>query len=159
MDWTTADLCDQYAAAVEVAEPMLRHFGGRRRFCGRISTVRAFEDNSLVRAALERPGDGGVLVVDGGGSQRCALVGDRLGLLAVDNGWSGIVVYGAVRDSVALGQLELGLLALGTNPMKSIKRNEGQRDVAVRFAGVYFTPGHFVYADGDGLLVAEGPLV
>lgn len=157
-NWKTADLCDEHGDRVQVAEPVFRDFGGRRAFCGPIATLKAFEDNSLVRAALEEPGDGRVLVVDAGGSMRCAMVGDQLGLLAVKNGWAGIVVWGCIRDATELSTLELGLRALGANPRKSQKRNEGQRDLEIRFAGVTFAPGAYVYADEDGLIVSPQAL-
>lgn len=153
-EFKTADLCDDYSEQLQIAEPLFGDFGGHDCFCGPISTVKVFEDNTLVRNALEQPGNGRVLVVDGGGSLRCALVGDQLGVLAVKNGWTGIVVFGAIRDSAAIAELPVGVKALATHPLKSVKRDEGQRDVVVRFAGVQFTPGHFLYADEDGLLVA-----
>jgi regulator of ribonuclease activity A len=156
-DFKTADLCDAFPE-VEVAEPGLRDYGGRRRFGGPIRTLKVFEDNTLVRQALEQPGQGHVLVVDGGGSLRCALLGDVLAELAVKNGWAGVILYGALRDSEALGQLPLGVKALGTHPRKSHKRGEGQGQVPVRFLGVTFHPGHHVYGDADGLVVAARAL-
>lgn len=157
-NWKTADLCDEHGDRVQVAEPVFRDFGGRRAFCGPVATIKAFEDNSLVRAALEEPGEGRVLVVDAGGSMRCAMVGDQLGLLAVKNGWAGIVVWGCIRDAAELSTLELGLRALATNPRKSQKRNEGQRELEIRFAGVTFAPGAYVYVDEDGLIVSPQAL-
>ena len=156
--WKTADLCDEHGKNVQAAEPGLLHFGGRSTFCGPVTTIKAHEDNSLVRTVLERPGEGRVLVVDGGGSLRCAMVGDQLGLLAVKNGWSGVVVWGCIRDAAELAELDLGVMAVATHPRKSQKRNEGQRDLVVRFADVTFAPGNYLYADEDGLLVAAGPL-
>lgn len=159
MSFKTADLCDQHSDHLQIAEPLLRHFGGRQMFSGEIATIDAFEDNSLVRQALEEPGRGRVLVVDGHGSLRCAMLGDILGALAQTHGWSGVVVYGCVRDSVDLGTLDVGVLAVATHPLKSVKRGAGRRDVPVRFAGVTFTPGHVLYADEDGLIVSETPLL
>ena len=159
MDFHTADLCDEHADELQVAEPMFIDFGGRDRFHGPISTLKAFEDNSLVRRALEEPGNGRVLVVDGGGSLRRAMVGDQLGLLAVNNGWNGILVYGCIRDSEAFAELDLGVKALATHPLKTVKRNEGQRDISVRFAGVDFIPGEYLYADADGVVVAADALL
>ena len=156
--WATADLCDDHAAEVAVAAPLLRSFGGRRRFAGTIATIRCFEDNSLVRERLAEPGGGRVLVVDGGGSLKCALVGDQLGVLGVKNGWAGIVVNGCVRDTAALGGMDLGVLALAAHPLKSVKRGAGERDVVVGFAGVAFRPGAHLYADEDGLVVAPHAL-
>lgn len=153
MSFSTADLSDQHPDAL-IADPGLSDFGGVRRFAGPIRTVRCIEDNSLVRVALEGPGMGAVLVVDGGGSLRCALLGDQLGTLAMENGWSGVIVNGCVRDSADLGTMDLGVKALATHPRKSVKRGEGERDVAVSFLGVEFSPGAMVYADGDGVVVA-----
>ena len=158
MSHATTDLSDAHPDAIQVAEPMFRDFGGQRAFHGAIATVKLFEDNALVRSILETPGAGRVLVVDGGGSMRCALLGDQLAELAVRNGWAGVVVHGCIRDSEAIGQLPLGVKALATHPLKSIKRGEGQREIPVRFAGVHFRPGAWLYADGDGLIVSEQPL-
>lgn len=158
MSHATTDLSDAHSDAIQVAEPIFRDFGGQRAFHGAIVTVKLFEDNALVRSILETPGAGRVLVVDGGGSMRCALLGDQLAELAVHNGWVGVVVYGCIRDSEAIGQLPLGVKALATHPLKSIKRGEGQREIPVRFAGVDFRPGAWLYADGDGLIVSEQPL-
>ena len=158
MEFTTADLCDDHGDAVQVAEPLFRDFGGRRAFAGPIRTVKTFEDNSLVRAALEEPGERHVLVIDGGASARCALVGDRLAQLAVDNDWAGIVVHGCIRDSAEIAQIALGLKAVGTSPRKSVKRGAGQRDVTLHFGGVEFRPGHYVYADSDGVIVSATSL-
>lgn len=149
----TADLCDE-RDNLHVADPIFRIFGKRRAFDGPIATVKCHEDNSKVREALEEPGEGRILVVDGGGSLRRALLGDMLGELAVKNGWTGVVVNGAIRDSDAINELDLGVRALATIPVKSIKRGDGQRDVSVSFAGVTFRPGEHLYADADGLVVA-----
>ena len=149
----TTDLSDAHPS-VQVAEPVLRHFGGRRRFSGRIATVLCLEDNSRVREAVGQAGEGRVLIVDGGGSLQCALLGDLLGEKAVANGWSGIVINGCARDTHRLGQLDLGVLALAPHPRRSEKRGHGDRDVPVRFAGVTFRPGDYVYADEDGLIVS-----
>ncbi len=159
MDFKTADLCDQHSDRLQIAEPLLRHFGRRRTFGGEIATVDAFEDNSLVRQAFEEPGRGRVLVIDGHGSLRCAMVGDILGALASTNGWAGIVVHGCVRDAAELAAIDVGVVALATYPLKSVKRGAGRRDVPVRFAGVLFTPGHVLYADDDGLIVSAEPLL
>ena len=152
--WATTDLCDRFADRLAIAAPLFRSFGGRRRFHGAIATVRCFEDNSLVRERLAEPGGGRVLVVDGGGSMKCALVGDQLGASGVANGWGGVVVWGCVRDSTALAALDLGVLALAVHPLRSVKRGQGERDVAVAFAGVTFQPGAHLYADEDGVIVA-----
>ena len=156
----TTDLCDNHAEKVRIAEPIgFKDFGGTKLFSGRIETVKCFEDNSFVRKALEQNGEGKVLVVDGGGSIRCALLGDMLGDLAIKNKWSGIIVYGCIRDSAAMATLALGVKALNTIPLKSNKRNEGQPNIPVHFAGVNFTPGHFVYCDEDGIIVSKEELL
>jgi len=158
MTFHTTDLSDKYGERVQIAEPIFRHYGKRVHFAGPIATLKVFEDNTLVRAALETAGHGRVLVVDGGGSLRCALVGGQLGELAVQNGWSGIVVWGCVRDTAELAAHEVGVLALAAHPRKSVKRGEGAKDLALHFAGASFTPGWWLYADEDGLLVAPEPL-
>jgi len=154
----TADLCDDHAERVQVCEPVFHMFGGRRAFHGPISTIRCFEDNSRVKEAVEGPGAGRVLVVDGGGSRRRALLGDNLGRAAVKNGWAGVIIHGCIRDSAELGRMDLGLRALGTMPLRSDKRGEGERDVPVRFAGVTFRPAEFVYVDEDGIIVSPDAL-
>jgi regulator of ribonuclease activity A len=154
----TADLCDAHAPRLAIAAPIFRSFGGRQRFRGTIATLRCFEDNSLVRERLGEPGHGRVLVIDGGGSLKCALVGDQLGALGVKNGWSGIIVFGCVRDTAALAAMDLGVLALAPHPLKSVKRGAGEREITVAFAGVSFAPGAFVYADEDGIVVAPSML-
>lgn len=154
----TADLCDEHGEHVQVCEPIFHAFGERRAFHGPISTVRCFEDNSRVKEAVESPGAGKVLVVDGGGSRRHALLGDKLGAAAVRNGWAGVIIHGCIRDSAALDRMDLGIRALGTMPLRSEKRGEGERDVPVRFAGVTFRPGEFVYIDEDGVIVSARPL-
>jgi regulator of ribonuclease activity A len=154
----TADLCDEHGDRVQVCEPVFHTFGGRRAFHGPISTIRCFEDNSRVKEAVEGPGAGRVLVVDGGGSRRRALLGDNLGRAAVNNGWAGVIIHGCIRDSAELGRMDLGLRALGTMPLRSDKRGEGERNVPVRFAGVTFRPGEFVYVDEDGIIVSPSAL-
>lgn len=156
--WTVCDLLDANEAACEVLEPGLRHYGGVTAFAGPVETIKVFEDNVLVKAALGEPGNGRVLAVDGGGSLRFALMGDMLGDMAVSNGWAGVVINGCVRDSRALGTLPVGVMALATMPRKSVKRGEGQRGENVRFGGVTFRPGHWLYADEDGVIVAPHAL-
>ncbi|MFC4161237.1 ribonuclease E activity regulator RraA [Chitinimonas lacunae] len=158
MNFQTADISDHHGERVQVAEPIFRAFGLRAQFAGPIHTLKVFEDNTLVRATLETPGHGRVLVIDGGGSLRCALVGGQLGQLAVSNGWAGIVVWGCIRDSVEIDGLDFGVRALATHPRKSLKKGEGSSGQIVRFAGVSFTPGHWLYADEDGLVVAPEPV-
>jgi len=149
----TADLVDDIGPDVRSCDLQLRQFGGRPQFAGPITTVKCFEDNALLKSVLSEPGDGGVLVVDGDGSLHSALVGDLIAGLGVDNGWAGLIVNGAVRDAAMLHTLDIGLKALGTNPRKSAKTGEGQRDVAVDFGGVVFVPGDIAYSDDDGIVV------
>ena len=158
MSHATADLYDRHAARLQVAHPGLRSYGGRADCAGPVATVKVHEDNVLVRQALEGPGEGRVLVVDGGGSLRCALVGDMLARFGVDNGWAGIVVNGCIRDSAVIATLPIGVWALATMPAKSVKRGEGQTDVPVRFCGVDFRPGEWLYADADGIVVSPVPV-
>jgi len=158
MHLLTTDLCDAHEGEVRVVAPMFRSYGGRRAFCGPIATLKIFEDNGLVRKALESPGNGRVLVIDGGGSLRCALVGDQLAELGVKNGWNGIVVYGCIRDSRAIAAMDIGLFALATHPQKTVKKNQGDIDVTVTFGGVAFVPGEWLYADEDGVIVSKAGL-
>jgi regulator of ribonuclease activity A len=158
MDYLTTDLCDAHEARVRVVEPMFGSFGGKPAFHGQIATLKLFEDNSLVRKAVESPGQGRVLVIDGGGSLRRALVGDQLAALAVKNGWAGIVVYGCIRDSRAIGEMDIGVFALDTHPMKTVKKNVGEADITVTFGGVSFVPGEWLYADEDGVIVSTNEL-
>ena len=157
MSAQTADLCDAHAV-VRVVAPMFRSYGKLARFAGRISTVSVHEDNVLVRDALSAVGHGRVLVVDGGGSLRCALLGDNLAQMAHDQGWAGLIVHGCIRDSAAVASIAVGVLALATHPRKSAKRGAGERDVPVTFGGVTFTPGEHVYVDEDGVVVSERAL-
>lgn len=159
MSFQNADLCDQFDAEVRVVAPMFRSFGGKPAFSGPITTLKVFEDNSLVRTALEGAGNGRVLVIDGGGSMRCAMVGDQLAVLAVNNGWAGIVVYGCIRDAKAISNMPVGVFALSTHPRKSVKKGAGDVDIPVTFGGVTFTPGEMLYADEDGVLVASRALI
>jgi regulator of ribonuclease activity A len=152
--FTTADLCDQFSEELQICESIFRDYGGERSFGGRAATISCFEDNSRVRDRVAERGEGRVLVIDAGGSLRRAVLGDLLAQKAVDNGWSGVLVYGCIRDSVAIGAMGIGVKALNTCPLKTDKRNEGQIDVPVRFAGATFHPGDWVYADADGVVVA-----
>ncbi|GLT21571.1 MULTISPECIES: ribonuclease E activity regulator RraA [Zoogloea] len=159
MDFQTTDLCDANEGKVRAVAPMFRSFGGKTRFAGPIRTLKVFEDNSLVRSTLETAGNGAVLVVDGGGSMRCAMVGDQLALLGVKNNWAGIVVYGCIRDSGPIAGMDIGVFALGTHPMKSVKKGAGDVDIPVTFGGVTFTPGEYIYADEDGVIVSATALL
>lgn len=158
MSFTTADLHDQFGDKVQIALPVFNDYGKKRKFCGPISTLKVHEDNTLVRSALEEVGGGRVLVVDGGGSLHCALVGDMLAKIGVDNGWQGIIVYGCIRDSAILADMDIGVKALNTNPKKSLKKGVGDRDIPVEFANVEFRPGTYIYADEDGVLLANEKL-
>jgi regulator of ribonuclease activity A len=151
MAFRTTDLLDAHPE-LEACEAGLGHYGGVRRFSGEVVTVRCFEDNSLVRELLKTPGDGRVLVVDGGGSRRCALVGDLLAEAGHQNGWAGIVVAGCVRDSVALAALPIGVLALGIQPRRSAKHGQGVQGVALEVLGARVRPGDLAYADEDGVV-------
>ena len=158
MTFSTADLHDDHEDKVQVANILMQSFGQKTRFSGPISTVKCFEDNSLVRAALEEPGKGRVLVVDGGASIRCALVGDKLAELGMQNGWEGMVIHGCIRDSAVISTLDIGIKALGTNPRRSVKKGEGERDIALNFADTTFMPGNWLYADEDGILISPDEL-
>jgi len=155
----TADLYDIHEEALKICSPIFRHYGGQRAFNGILATLKCFEDNALVRDQLSQPGQGRVLVVDAGGSLRCAMLGDKLAQLAVDNGWAGILMYGCIRDSVEIAEMPLGVLALATHPRKSAKLGAGDVGGAVTFAGVTFNPGEWLYADEDGVVVSATPAV
>lgn len=160
----TTDLLDNNEALLKderlrVVAPMFQHYGGKTSFAGDLVTLKIFEDNSLVRTILGENGKGKVLLIDGGGSLRCALLGDQLAELAVKNGWEGVVVYGCIRDSAVINTLPLGVRALNTHPLKTVKKNIGERDVPVTFGGVTFKPGEWLCADEDGVIVSTTPLI
>ena len=154
----TPDLCDDYPDTIQVLEPLLRNFGGVERFGGEIVTIKCFEDNSLVKAQGQIAGDGRVLVVDGGASRRRALLGEQIAAALADNGWAGIIIYGSVRDVDALAETALGIQAIGAIPVKTEKRGLGDLNVPVTFGGVTFEPGHYVYADNNGVITSNAPL-
>jgi len=154
MSFKTADLYDQFETQVRVCDPLFRDYGGRRAFWGAVVTVKCFEDNTQIKAALAEPGAGRVLVADAGGSLRCAMLGDLIAASALAQGWAGVILYGCVRDTQELAGMDLGVKALAANPRKSQRRGEGQRGLPVTFAGVCFAPEDWVYADEDGILVA-----
>src|SRR4051812_25602999 len=158
MPLPTADLIDQHGDLLLSCETQFRQLGGRRFFHGPIRTIQTREDNALVKQLLGEPGQGAVLVVDGGGSLRTALMGDVLAALALRQGWSGVIINGAVRDTVALAQLDLGIKALGSNPRKSTKNGTGAVDVPVTFGGATFAPGNWVYSDDDGVVISPRSL-
>jgi regulator of ribonuclease activity A len=154
----TADLYDAHGEKLRVLAPIFHNYGGVLDFAGPVVTLKVYEDNSLVRGALEEAGEGRVLVIDGGGSLRCALVGDNLAELGCRNGWAGIVVYGCIRDSAPISTIAIGVKAIATNPRKSVKKGEGERDVVLRFAEVTVAPGDYLYADSDGVVLADKKL-
>jgi len=159
MSVRTADLVDAFAERLQSCETQFRSFGGRATFAGPIRTIATLQDNALVKEVLSTPGAGAVLVIDGGGSLRCALVGDLIAGLAVANGWSGLVINAAVRDVAALRELPIGIKAVGSNPFRSAKRRIGAVDVPVSFGGVLFATGAYLYSDEDGIVVSDTPLV
>lgn len=158
-EFVLPDLCDAHGDAVSVLEPLFVNFGGVDSFGGRAVTVSCFEDNSLVAEQLALPGGDRVLVVDGGGSLRCALLGDNLARKGANNGWAGVLVYGCVRDVQALAETPIGVQALAPHPRRSVKRGIGELNVPVTFAGVTIRPGEFVYADGNGVIKSAEALV
>jgi len=157
--FTTADLWDEHAELLLCSDPIFRSFGQKATFYGEIVTLKLFEDNSLVRKQLETEGKGKVLIVDGGGSLRCALVGDQLAKLIIQNNWEGIIVNGCIRDSYQINKMTVGIKALNTCPVKSIKRNTGEQNISVKFAGIIFNPGQYIYTDEDGSLISEKKLL
>ena len=157
MTAATADLFDAHPDALS-CDLQFRSFGKRHRFAGRIRTVKCYQDNVLLKELFGKPSDGEVLVVDGGGSLQCALIGDLIATLGMNSGWAGAVVHGVIRDSATIDGLDFGIKALGTNPRKSAKHGDGLVDVPVGFGGVTFAPGHWLYSDEDGILVSPAPL-
>lgn len=155
MEQSTADLADREGASVRSCDVQFHSYGGRAAFAGRVRTVRCFQDNALLKKVLSEPGEGQVLVIDGAGSVHTALVGDLIAELGRSNGWSGVIVNGAVRDSAVLGQMEFGVKALGTNPRKSTKNGDGELDENVELGGITFVPGEHVVSDEDGVVVVE----
>ncbi|MAR92840.1 MAG: ribonuclease E activity regulator RraA [Pseudomonadota bacterium] len=154
----TPDLCDAHPDRVRVVEPLFTNYGGRSTFGGEIVTVKCHEDNSLVKEQVGLPGAGRVLVVDGGGSLRCALLGDMLAEKAAQNQWAGLIIYGCIRDVDEIRQTDLGVQALRTIPIKSKRQGRGDLNIPVTFGGVCFHPGEYVYADNNGVIVAPEPL-
>jgi regulator of ribonuclease activity A len=161
IEFSTCDLCDPRKSdtddAFRVLPEVFRSFGGRARFAGPVRTVRCFEDNTSVKAVLETPGHGAVLVVDGGGSRRRALVGGNIAASAAQNGWAGVVVHGAVRDTAEMAATDIGLLALGLIPMPSDRKSAGLVDIPLQIEGVWVRPGDWLYADADGVVVTAAP--
>lgn len=158
MSFVTCDLCDENPELVKIVEPLFTNYGGKRSFGGEIVTVKCHEDNSLVKEHVANPGEGRVMVVDGGGSLRCALLGDMLAEKAAQSGWAGLIIYGCIRDVDQIGDTDLGVQALRTIPIKSNRQGVGQLNVSVTFGGVTFNPGEYVYADNNGIIVSETAL-
>jgi regulator of ribonuclease activity A len=158
MAFKTADLYDAHTDEVHVAAPLLRHFGGRQRFCGPMVTLKVYEDNLLVHEQLKEPGEGRVIVIDGAGSLRTAIVGDILAQRGKDMGYAGFVINGCVRDIADCAKIDIGMMALAANPTRPKKKGFGERGLPVAFAGVKFTPGEWLYADEDGILVCARKL-
>lgn len=155
----TADLVDIIGEEVRSCDLQFQNLGGNVEFYGPITTVKCFQDNALLKSILGEESTGGVLVIDGDASLHTALVGDIIAALGRDHGWSGVVVNGAIRDSAVIGEMEFGCKALGANPRKSSKSGAGERDITVSFGGVDFIPGHYLYADSDGIVVTEEPVI
>jgi len=154
----TADLCDQFLDELQVCDLAFQSYGGKRTFSGPIATVDVLEDNVLVREALETVPPGTVLVVDGKGSRRVALLGDRLAQIACERGLAGVIIHGCIRDSAEIGAMPIGVMAIGTCPVKSKKEGKGARDAVLEFGGVRWEPGAYVYADADGIVIAQASL-
>lgn len=163
MPFKTADLCDEYCddncEDIQVSGNSFNSYGGKDTFHGEIVTLKLFEDNQLVREQVHSDGYGKVLVVDGGASMQRALLGDMLAAKAVENGWNGIIINGCIRDSVDMADMDLGVIALGTYPLKTVKAGIGQTNVSVSFAGLHFEPADFIYIDKDGMVISEKPLL
>jgi regulator of ribonuclease activity A len=159
MDYNTSTLCDVFADSVDVVEPMFVSFGGRASYGGEITTIKCFEDKGVILKTLEQPGLGKILLIDGGGSMRRACLGDMLAEKASVNGWSGLIIYGCIRDVDQIMQTDIGVQALGVHPMKTEKKGLAEIDVALTFAGVCFRPGDYCYADNNGIIVSSTALI
>ena len=160
MEIYTANLCDDFIDALQVATPIgFKDYGAKKNFHGEIVTVKCFEKNPLVKQTLNTDGTGKVLVVDGGGSLNCALMGDNLAAMGIKNNWNGVVIFGCIRDSREISKMNIGIKALDTIPRKSVKIAEGDVNIKVTFADIDFTPGHYIYCDEDGIVVATTKLV
>lgn len=158
MNVKTADLCDDYSNELSICRLEFNSYGKQKMFSGPISTVSVFEDNVLVREALETIPEGHVLVVDGGGSRNCALMGDRLGEIAQERSLAGVIINGCVRDVAELAKLHIGILAIGSMPLKSKKEGKGSRNIPLQFGDITWEPGNYVYADEDGVILAKEKL-
>jgi regulator of ribonuclease activity A len=164
MNFASCDLCDAHegklgSGELQVMAPVFLHYGRQDKFSGKAVTLKVFEDNTLVRSTLETPGQGQVLVIDGGGSLRCALLGGQLAVLAERNAWAGVIIHGCVRDVEEINQSRIGVRALAACPVKSQKKGEGTANQRIQIAGVVVHPGDMIYADLDGVLVARQALI
>ncbi len=159
MNIATPDLCDAYPDLVRIVEPILNNYGGKTSFGGEIVTVKCFEDNSRVKENAGKPGQGKVMVVDGGGSLKKALLGDLIAETALNNGWEGFIIYGCIRDVEPIGTMKIGVKALNSIPLKTQRKGEGENNVQITFGGVTFNPGEYVYADTTGIIVSSDPLI
>lgn len=155
MTYQTADLYDQYGDTLQVAKPLFNSYGANNNFHGRIYTLKVFEDFLLIKQTVQQPGEQRVLVIDGGASLRCALLGDKLAAMAVENNWPGVIINGCIRDSAEVKKLAIGVKALNTCPVRPAQLGAGQKEIDVRFAGVTFRTGAYVYTDLDGIVVSE----
>jgi regulator of ribonuclease activity A len=155
----TADLSDANEGRVQVVLPGLKNYGGKARFHGQIVTIRSDGDNSRVRERLGEPGDGKILVIDNGALMNCAMLGDMMATKLIENNWSGVVINGCLRDSIDVGEMQIGIKALGTNPLRSVKEGRGETNIEVKFLGAVFRPGEYLYSDEDGILLASAPLL
>ena len=158
MKYLTPDLCDKYPDLVRVVEPIFKNYGGKSSFGGQTVTIKCYEDNSVVKETAGTAGNGKIIVVDGGGSLRRALLGDLIAENAVQNGWEGFIIYGCIRDVDDISTMNLGVKALNTNPLKTDKKGIGDLNIPVSFGGVTFKPGEYVYADSNGIIVSSKPL-
>jgi regulator of ribonuclease activity A len=155
MNIATSDLCDAYPDLVRILEPIFKNYGGRSSFGGEIVTVKCFEDNSVVKESAGKAGKGKVMVVDGGGSLKKALLGDLIAETALNNGWEGFIIYGCIRDVEPIGKMGIGVKALNSIPLKTQRKGQGEKNVQITFGGVTFNPGEYVYADTTGIIVSS----
>lgn len=158
MTFKTADLSDANEGNLQIVSPGLLNFGGRKRFHGEIVTIRSLDDNSRVREQIRTAGDGKVLVIDNHASMRCAMLGDMMAAALIENGWNGVVINGCIRDSVDIGGMDIGVKALSTNPLRSVKEDRGEVNVELSFQGAIFRPGAYLYSDEDGILLSATAL-
>ena len=157
-EFNTADLCDKHSK-IQIAEPIFNLYGKKKKFMGKIRTVIAIEDNSYVKELVNTKVDGDVMVIEGKGSTKCALLGDNLAKIASENGWSGFIINGCIRDSEIISSISIGIKALNTMPKKSNKNNVGEFKKDLNFAGVLFQEGNFLYSDSDGIIISEEKLI